>query len=55
MNSKDLEAAIEARREYQRNWRKTHPENVRRNQMVYWAHVAERARIKEVKGDEGRD
>lgn len=36
------EAAREARRQYQREWRRTHPELVAAQQLRYWARVAER-------------
>lgn len=36
-------AALEARREYQRQWRKANPEKVREIQMRYWMRKAEKA------------
>lgn len=37
------EAAKEARRAYQKEWRKKNPDKVKKIQIRYWQRVAERA------------
>ena len=41
MTDEQLEKARSARRDYQRQWQRTHKENVRRNQLNYWLRKAE--------------
>lgn len=43
-----MSAALEARREYQRQWRKRNPDKVKANAMRYWVRKAEKAMSEEV-------
>ena len=43
-----MSAALEARREYQRQWRKRNPDKVKANAMRDWVRKAEKAMSEEV-------
>lgn len=49
MDQKTIEAAKEARRAYQREWRRNNPDKVKATTMRYWAKRAEQM----TKGQEG--
>lgn len=42
--------ALEAKKAYNRKWRKAHPEKVREYQNRYWSKVAEKAKQLEIEG-----
>ena len=48
---------IQARREYHREWRKNHPDNIRETQLRYWskkAREADRQRAGDLTGHTGQ-
>lgn len=47
-------AAIEARRQYQREWRQKNPEKVKANAIRYWARVAQRNEVARLAAEEGK-
>lgn len=46
MNKEIEQSAIEARRAYQREWRRKNPDKVKANTMRYWAKKAAEAKEK---------
>lgn len=50
----EMNAALEARRAYQRNWRKNNPDKVKQHTMRYWQRVAERERAAAQEGQNDR-
>lgn len=51
MGSKISEAALEARRAYQREWRRKNPDKVRAQADRYWERKATAAKVVEEKAD----
>ena len=49
------DAAKEARRKYDREWRKNHPEAVRRYRIRYWERKAEAAEAEDDQDDQEVD